>query len=75
MMKQNQRDIEMWERYVRGQSAQEFMELSQDMTVEEAVQGHISQLDEMFGKGTRRKAPADLAECLVRYIDRDQAGD
>ena len=72
------RAARLWSEYVGQQGTDEFMSLSEGMTITEAVEDYIDSMPEDW----QEDAPEDLADMLTAYIERDvrmaqllQAGD
>lgn len=61
------RAARLWSEYVGSQGTDEFMSLSEGMTVCEAVEDYIDSLPEVW----LEDAPEDLADMLSAYIERD----
>jgi len=58
---------QLWERFVGSQGTDEFMSLSEGMTITEAVEDYIDNMPEDW----QDNAPEDLADMLTAYIERD----
>jgi len=61
------RAARLWSEYVGQQGTDEFMSLSEGMTIAEAVEEYISSMPEDW----QEDAPEDLADMLTAYIERD----
>jgi len=61
------RAARLWSEYVGQQGTDEFMSLSEGMTVREAVEDYIDSMPEDW----QDDAPEDLAQMLAAYIERD----
>jgi hypothetical protein len=58
---------QLWNKFVCGIGTDEFMALSSDMTITEAVEDYIYNMPENW----LEDAPEDLADMLIAYIERD----
>jgi hypothetical protein len=61
------RAARLWSEYVGQQGTDEFMSLSEGMTITEAVEDYIDNIPEIW----QEDAPEDLADMLTAYIERD----
>jgi hypothetical protein len=61
------RAARLWSEYVGQQGTDEFMALSEGMTIAEAVDDYIDNLPEVW----QEDIPEDLADMLTAYIERD----
>lgn len=61
------RAARLWSEYVGQQGTDEFMSLSEGMTITEAVEDYIDNMPEVW----QEDAPEDLADMLTAYIERD----
>lgn len=61
------RAARLWSEYVGQQGTDEFMSLSEGMTITEAVEDYIDNMPEDW----QDNAPEDLADMLTAYIERD----
>lgn len=58
---------QLWDRFVGNQGTDEFMALSEGMTVREAVEDYIDSMPEDW----QDDAPEDLEDMMEAYIERD----
>lgn len=58
---------QLWDRFVGNQGTDEFMALSEGMTVREAVEDYTATMPEDW----QDNAPEDLEKMLAAYIERD----
>jgi hypothetical protein len=58
---------QLWSEFVGSQGTDEFMSLSEGMTITEAVEDYIDNMPEDW----QDNAPEDLADMLTAYIERD----
>jgi hypothetical protein len=61
------RAARLWSEYVGQQGTDEFMALSEGMTITEAVEDYIDNMPEVW----QEDAPEDLGYMLAAYIERD----